>query len=130
MEISQHPRDGGLTLELKGRFDANWADYVGNAIESAIRAGHHHIDLDLAQVKYVSSAGIRIVVKYFKQLRSVHGALRILHPTETVLSVLELSGIADRLVAGPPAPQSPGAAEAAGPRQTTISTPRWERNGV
>ena len=41
MEIIQQPREGRLELQLKGRFDANWADHVGSAIELAIRAGHH-----------------------------------------------------------------------------------------
>ena len=60
MEISSHTSEGRLELHLKGRFDANWADHVGSAIESAIRAGHHQIDLDLAEVDYLSSAGIQI----------------------------------------------------------------------
>src|SRR5215471_3039507 len=99
MEITPQSREGCLELQLKGRFDANWADHVGNAIESAIRAGQHHIDLDLAQVNYVSSAGIRVLVKYFKQLNSVRGALRVVRPTEAVLSTLQLAGIAAMLVA-------------------------------
>src|SRR5215468_6715304 len=105
MEITQQSREDRLELRLKGRFDANWADHVGHAIESAIRAGQHHIDLDLAQVDYVSSAGIRVLVKYFKQLSSVRGVLRVVRPTDAVLSVLQLSGIAAMLVASPqPAP--------------------------
>ena len=121
MEITQQPRDGRLELQLKGRLDANWADHVGNAIESAIRAGQHHIDLDLAQVDYLSSAGIRVLLKYFKQLKTAHGALRVVRATEAILSVLQLSGIAGMLVADgqtPPPPTSqPG-------------TRRWEQNGV
>src|ERR1041384_7788779 len=102
MEISQNRREGRLELQLKGRFDANWADRVGAAIESAIRAGEHHIELDLAQVNYISSAGIRVLVKYFKQLDAVRGSLRVVRPTNAVLSVLQLSGIATLLVAAPP----------------------------
>ena len=88
MEITQQPRDGRLELQLKGRLDANWADRVGSAIESAIRAGQHHIDLDLAQVDYLSSAGIRVLVKYYKQLKTAQGTLRVVRTTEAVLSVL------------------------------------------
>src|ERR1041385_2871799 len=109
MEITQQLREGWLELQLKGRFDANWADYVGKAIESAIRAGQHHVDLDLAQVNYVSSAGIRVLVKYSKQLNSVRGALRVVRTTAAVLSTLQLSGIAAMLVATPPAEVARGA---------------------
>ena len=121
MEITQQPRDGRLELQLKGRLDANWADRVGSAIESAIRAGQHHIDLDLAQVDYLSSAGIRVLVKYYKQLTTAHGTLRVVRPTEAVLSVLQLSGIAGLLAA---AAETPPRAES--PAQIS----RWERNGV
>src|SRR6185436_1759255 len=101
MEIIQQPREGRLELQLKGRMDANWSDHVGSAIEAAIRAGQHQIDLDLAQVDYISSAGIRVLVKYFKQLKSVRGALRVVRVTDAVLNVLQLSGIATMLQAAP-----------------------------
>src|SRR5260221_9690885 len=108
MEIIRQPRDGRLELQLKGRLDANWADHVGSAIEAAIRAGQHQIDLDLAQVDYLSSAGIRVLVKYFKQLKTARGALRVVRTTQAVLSVLQLSGIAAMLVtAAETAPPSP-----------------------
>src|SRR2546427_74985 len=99
MEIISHSREGRHELQLKGRLDANWADHVGNAIESAIRAGQHHIDLALAKVDYPSSAGIRVLLKYFKQRNAAHGALRVVRATEAILSVLQRSGIAGMLVA-------------------------------
>src|SRR5258705_5894100 len=121
MEITQQPRDGRLELQLKGRLDANWADRVGSAIETAIRAGQHQIDLDLGEVDYISSAGIRVLVKYFKQLKTAQGTLRVVRAAEAVLSVLQLSGIAGLLAAPVEAPRT-----APSPAQT----PRWERNGV
>jgi len=108
-------------LLLNGRFDANWADHVGSAIETAIRAGQHHLDLDLAQVEYISSAGIRVLLKYFKQLKTARGTLRVVRTTPAVLEVLELTGFAGILVAVVEAPP-PGLA----PAQTS----RWERQGV
>lgn len=131
MEILSQLRQGRLELELQGRFDANWAEHVGNAIESAIRAGHHQIDLDLLKVNYLSSAGVRVLVKYFKRLSDARGALRIVGITEAVLSVLQLSGLAPLLVAG-----TPTADEAQGRRFPAASghpqddAQRWQRNGV
>ena len=121
MEIISHTHEGRLELELKGRLDANWADHLGNAIESAIRAGQHHIDLDLAGVNYLSSAGIRVLLKYFKQLKAAHGALRVVRTTEAILSVLQLAGIAGLLE---------GARETPAPAQSQQGMRRWERNGT
>jgi anti-anti-sigma factor len=134
MEIIQQSRDGRLELQLKGRFDANWADHVATVIESAIRAGQHHIDVDLAQVNYISSAGIRVLVKYFKQLESVQGALRVVRPTEIVLETLQISGFASRLVAGTAAQSAPMPAASGfvpvGPATSQTEAKRWNRNGV
>src|SRR5262249_31130522 len=121
MEITQKSSEGRFELQLKGRFDANWADHVAKAIEAAIRAGHHHIDLDLRQVSYLSSAGIRVMAKYFKQLKGVRGAVRVVRPSDAVLSTLQLCGLADMLIAAPAAP--PPAAAHGGSQ-------RWQSNGV
>src|SRR5262245_13074111 len=120
MEIISQTVEGRHELRLKGRLDANWADHVGSAIESAIRAGHYHIDLDLADVAYVSSAGIRVLLKYHKQLKNAHGVLRVVRPIKDVLSVLELSGfgmlVAEEKAAAQTKPQA--------------AARQWERNGV
>jgi anti-anti-sigma factor len=99
MLITTQTLEGRHVLQLQGRFDANWADQVGKAIDSAIRAGHHEVDLDLAEVNYISSAGIRVLLKYHKQLKAARGTLGVLRPTAPVLEVLQLSGIARLLVA-------------------------------
>jgi anti-anti-sigma factor len=134
MEIFQQSREGRLEMRLKGRFDANWADHVGNTIESAIRAGQHHIDLDMAGVDYISSAGLRILVKYFRQLNSVKGALRIVRATDFVLSILQITGFADRLVVKSESSRRGDEADAgtapAPPPHLGGYAQRWERKGV
>src|SRR5437762_14226336 len=123
MEITADTREDRHELQLKGRLDANWAEHVGKAIEAAVRAGQHQIDLEFAQVDYISSAGIRVLLKYYKQLQTARGVLRVVRPTQSVLAVLRLSGIADMLVAAADAPQP----EVVKPPPVTR---RWERNGV
>jgi anti-anti-sigma factor len=150
LEITQKLCEGRLELQLKGRFDANWTAHVGDAIESAIRAGQHRVDLDLDQVSYLSSAGLGLLVRYSRQLQHARGELRVVRTTDAVLSVLQLSGVAERLVAAPqllpdhlPAA---GTGESACPDAITDSraaaaeaprlanepagTQRWHRTGV
>jgi len=128
MEITVQSRADRYELQLQGRLDANWSDHVGQAIETAIRAGHHQLDLDFAQVDYISSAGIRVLLKYYKQLKAARGILRVMRPTAAVLDVLQLSGIAGMLVpvaepaAAPSQPTAPAGGDAA--------APHWERAGV
>jgi anti-anti-sigma factor len=121
MEISSHNRDGRVELQLKGRLDANWADHLGDSIESAVRAGQHQIWLDFAEVNYVSSAGIRVLLKFFKQLKAANGVLRVVRPSESILSILQLSGIASLLVGEP---------QTASPAKALPENQQFKRNGV
>ena len=145
MEITTHIHEERCVLELNGRLDANWSEHVGQAIETAIRSGQHHIDLDFGKIHYVSSAGLRILIKYFKQLKSARGSLRIVRPTADALEILNLSGMSSLLVHHPrpttPAPPaspatSPAAASATSPATAPATAPapapprEWEHEGV
>ncbi len=95
MEITQHPEADLLELRLTGRFDATWADHVGNTIENAIRSGSHKIVLNFSGVDYISSLGIRVLVTHYKRLKSVNGSLSIINPSDTTRAILKTVGLAD-----------------------------------
>ena len=104
MEITKERRDETLELRVKGRLDAYWADHLANALEEAIRGGDHHVRLDLAEVSYLSSAGIRILLKFFRQLERIRGELTVSRPSEAVRTVLGLAGLTMLLLSEPRAP--------------------------
>src|SRR5450631_2832393 len=95
MDITQHPGADLLELRLTGRFDATWADHVGNTIENAIRAGSHKIVLNFSGVDYISSLGIRVLVTHYKRLKSVNGSLSIINPSDTTRAILKTVGLAE-----------------------------------
>jgi len=97
MQIKSQRADNQYLLELEGRLDASWSEYVGSAIETAIQSGEHRIEIDLSKVLYISSAGISVLLNYRKRLAGVSGSLRVRNPTENVLSVLQLMRV-DRLL--------------------------------
>ena len=121
MEIVSSTREGRHELQLNGRLNANWSDHVGNAIESAVCAGQHYIDIDMALVEYISSMGIGVLMKYYKQLKAVSGLLRIVKPHENVLAVLKIVNLADLLVSSEETPR---------PALLHPTTRRWERGGI
>lgn len=93
MEILQHPRNDAIELELRGRFDAVWADHVSNAIAEAIRNGHHRVFLNMAGVDFLTSMGIRVLIKYRKQLAAIEGQLGVVSPSPFVAEVLGTMGL-------------------------------------
>lgn len=69
-------------------------------LEAAIAAlgeGVSDIDIELAGVDYVSSAGLRVFVATSRLCMRRGGTFRLLHPTDDVYDVLEMTGLAEVL---------------------------------
>ncbi|MHB8899495.1 MAG: STAS domain-containing protein [Thermoguttaceae bacterium] len=109
MEITRTVDDGHVELKLKGRLDAIWSDHVGRALTECVRQGHHDLALDMAEVDYISSAGIGVLVTCARQLKAIHGQLSVTGASDNVRKVLLLSGLGKFLMVQP----SPLAAPAA-----------------
>jgi anti-anti-sigma factor len=103
MEITKNTQAHPIELKLKGRMDAIWSDYVGRTLAECIQGGHHAIALDMEEVSYLSSVGIRVLVLYARQLRKIQGAFSIINASGEVRRVLLLAGL-DALLQAPSAP--------------------------
>lgn len=108
MEITREKSGDLLVLRLKGRLDANWSGHVQNALAGAVRDGEHRVHLEMSAVAYVSSAGLRVLLAAYKQLKGINGFLGVTRPSPEVRSVLELAGL-EMLIAVEAAALPPGA---------------------
>lgn len=93
IDIRVSTLDHVTLVEVNGRVDSMNAGDLGAALSSAIDAGSKQIVLDLSQVSYMSSAGLRELVSAFKKARRVNGDLRIAQPSPRVQEVLEMAGL-------------------------------------
>lgn len=93
MEISREQSVDLVILTLRGRLDANWSGHVETALSEVVRSGEHRLHLDMSGVDYLSSAGVRVLLSCFKQLRAINGLFGVVSPSEPVRSVLDLSGL-------------------------------------
>ncbi len=100
-----------MELRLAGRLDALWADHVESAISESVREGHHHITLNMAEVDFVSSAGIRVLLKFHKQLVGIDGRLLVTKPSEFVAEVFDTMGLSLLVSAEEPPKTEPPAAD-------------------
>jgi anti-anti-sigma factor len=119
MEITVETSGEAKRLKVKGRLDGYWADHLAKALDEEIRRGSHHLLLDLSEVVFLSSAGIRVLVKYYRQLREIEGSLVVSEASEPVKKVLEISKLTGVLFGGTSAEAavtaSPGLATAVAP---------------
>jgi anti-anti-sigma factor len=80
-------------MNVSGRVDGTNANRLGSALTDEIDSGHTRLVLDLSNVDYMSSAGLREIVMAYKRLQNNDGDLRIAQPSERVLEVIEVAGL-------------------------------------
>jgi anti-sigma B factor antagonist len=84
---------GVKVIEVTGRMDGDSSPEVGRALDAILDAGHGKLVLDLGSVDYISSPGLREVVRVYKRAQQVGGDLRIANPSDRVMTVFELAGL-------------------------------------
>ncbi|MDD5217995.1 MAG: STAS domain-containing protein [Candidatus Omnitrophica bacterium] len=115
MEIKKNKQNEWLEVRVSGRLDSSQVGYLQTELEESIRAGDHKIRLFLGGVNFLSSAGIRILLKYFQTLKQLGGCLAITDPSPEVRKVLDLTGLSTMLL---------------GARDTAASEPEWISPGT
>jgi anti-anti-sigma factor len=93
MEIRKSSHHDSLEIFIKGRLDAHWADTLDSEIAECVRSGSECILLNMSEIDYISSAGIRVLIKYYKSLKEIGGVFSVKNPSEAVKKVLSLSGM-------------------------------------
>ncbi|MBE8955717.1 MAG: STAS domain-containing protein [Quinella sp. 2Q5] len=95
MEIKKIPNGSALTVELIGRMDAVTALQFDKDL-SATLDGVTDLTVDLAGLEYISSAGLRTLLKIQKRMDR-QGAMRIRNIRENVREVLDMTGFSNFL---------------------------------
>jgi anti-anti-sigma factor len=75
MEITERATADIITLSLSGRLDATTAKTFQDAILARIESGSCRLVVELSQLEYISSAGLRVFALAGKRLNSVNGKL-------------------------------------------------------
>ena len=130
MEIVKNHTGERAELRLKGRLDASWCEHVSSAISSAIQDGAHCIQIYMADVVYISSAGIRVLMTFYKQLKHIGGELVVVSPSDEVRTILELTGLGSLLTTGASPTTATGSVEAASADRVATSDPRFELHNL
>lgn len=92
MKINAASEKNWMVLEIIGSVDAATAPALQADAMGRIGAGAVKIALDVSQVDYISSAGLRVLLMVFKACNAGGGHMRLLCPSPFVTEVLEVSG--------------------------------------
>lgn len=92
MHLTTEFLDNGVSvIRGDGRLNLVSANNLRQAISDSLERNRIHIVLDLAEVSFVDSSGLRAIVGGLKAARLVGGDLRIAAPTVQVSTALRLS---------------------------------------
>jgi len=90
IEIS---RNGSAVIATpKGRVDGMNAAEFADSLSSAVSAEDLHLLVDLSELSYISSAGLRVILSQAKAMHGKEGKLELCAAAENVLEVLKISG--------------------------------------
>lgn len=92
MNISEQIRGGALILALKGRLDTNTSEPFEQRMMAVIDAGNHRLVVDLTELDYISSAGLRVLLMGAKRLKNEEGRLALCGLNDHIREVFEVSG--------------------------------------
>ncbi len=87
---------GHLRIKLAGRLDSDTVKMFDKTVTD-LTEGITDLDLDLSEVEYLSSAGLRSLLLARKWANKHDVKIHILNPTEAVLEVFDTTGF-DRLI--------------------------------
>jgi anti-sigma B factor antagonist len=92
LEITQEQLQSTIVLHVVGAVDSNTAPDLQEALLRATDAPSGSVELDLAQVSYMSSAGLRALLLAAKALQKRGERLSLLKVPPQILNVLNLTG--------------------------------------
>lgn len=95
MEISKVKENDKLTVAVSGRVDTVTSREFDSFIEENIQ-GINELVLDLKDMSYTSSAGLRVILKTHKAMSS-KGGLKIINVQSDVMEIFDITGFSDIL---------------------------------
>ena len=95
MTIEKTITNTSASLKIIGRLDTSTAPELEATIDGCV-AGIKELVLDCSELEYVSSAGLRVILKAQK-LMNAQGNMKLTHVNETIMEVFDITGFADIL---------------------------------
>ena len=92
MEIIEENHGGINIFKLSGRLDSNTSQGFEKKIFQAIDDGSKNMIIDFKDLDYISSAGLRVILKATKALKREEGKMMLCDMQDYVKEVFEIAG--------------------------------------
>lgn len=84
--------EGAIVVRLDGRLDAITTPLLERGLEKVHKEGGKRVLLDCTSLVYLSSAGLRLLLAFFKRLKREGGFFALFGLADEVKEVVEVAG--------------------------------------
>ena len=92
MEIKEEKQNAINIFKLAGRLDSNTSQDFEKSIFDAISNGSKQMIFNFKEIDYISSAGLRVILKATKALKREEGKVMLCDMQDYVKEVFEIAG--------------------------------------
>ena len=95
MTIEKKLGNESATLIVSGRLDTQTAPELENELDNVL-GGLKELTFDFANLEYVSSAGLRVILKAQKAMNT-QGSMKLTGVNDSIMEVFDITGFLDIL---------------------------------
>ena len=95
MTIQKEINGSAMKVALEGRLDTTTAPELEAELKGSLD-GITDLEIDLANLEYMSSAGLRVMLSAQKVMQK-QGQMTVCHVNETIMEIFEVTGFSDIL---------------------------------
>ena len=92
MEVIEKRQDGISIVRLLGRLDSNTSPEFEEKLFEVIEDGERSVIVDFEKLDYISSAGLRVLLKAAKELKRSQGKIVLCSMKDYIKEVFEIAG--------------------------------------
>ncbi|WP_293971563.1 STAS domain-containing protein [uncultured Ruminococcus sp.] len=97
MQIKTEINNSKLFISLSGRLDTITSPQLEDEINSISLDKIEIIILDVKELEYISSAGLRLVLKVYKKMTAQGGQLKLINVNDMIMDIFDMTGMSDFL---------------------------------
>lgn len=91
MKIEREKKDAELTLRLSGRLETATAPELQKVVDEELE-NVGQLRIDMKELEYVSSAGLRVLLSATKRMRAKGGEMIVSNANENIRDVFKITG--------------------------------------
>ncbi|MEW6218977.1 MAG: STAS domain-containing protein [Thermodesulfobacteriota bacterium] len=92
MEIIEERQEATHIFHLHGRLDSHTASQLEDRLQGSLHGQTRSLIIDCSDLEYVSSAGLRVILKATKEMQRQEGRLILCAMQDYVREVFDVSG--------------------------------------